>query len=1079
MYGQTMNNDVTLTGGENPLLAGRYQVVRQLGTGGMGSVWLAEDRQLDNKLFAVKMLPSILVANKRAYRQLKDEALVAMKLVHPNIVQIRAFEENNGNPFLVMDYIEGQTLDDYLADKGKLTEDETVRLLKPIAAALDYAHRQGVIHRDVKPANVMIRNDGQSFILDFGIAREIQETMTRVTGKLSSGTLLYMSPEQLHGAAPQSSQDIYSFAAMAYECLKGVPPFSRGQIEYQIEHDTPENLGSQFIKCGSGVMAGLAKTPEARPATCAAVLVVGSCVPRDRANNTASTSKTRIALWLLVVLAFVALIGAGRWIWKMRKDTKTVYNGGPTGGDPVAVTQVVEKVSVKPISVASSATADSAIEREDVSVERTTILSDSSKIDVAAHGMRSQKLVVGVMTSLQGVLGDPIGLRKGPSSSKGWVAFTDLAKDYEVKSVATDVTKIDSDVKVLVVLHAKDLSDKTLFAIDQFVLRGGKLIACVDPFSIKDMIASRQQPNQRPGQMGGMDGSSTLGRLFDSWGVKFDTTKVACDFRAATKLNNGEGGIDDNPAFLSLCTNNMVRNDILITRLSNIMLPFAGAFEFDVKTGRSLVFTPVLTTSKEHSCLMDKMAISDGSVKNAIPDGHERILVARLSGTFKTAFPNAMGGCCDAGKTIVEDEGHVILCADSDFFADEFCVRMVKTPFGEIPQMINDNLMFFSNMVDQLAGRENKAGVQPVDASDRSLRNVNEAEAKATEAWQRLQTEYEDELEKTQQRLAVLQKQKGDNDRLVLSKEQQDEILRFRKVQGEIRKKQKDIVAKLHKDEAERRQDPKIGDTKTIALPGGATMEMVWCPPGSFMMGSPESEEGRFDGETQHSVTLTQGFWMGKYEVTQRQWESVMGENPSYFKSPDRPVESVSWNDCQLFIRKINDVGRVMVSLPTEAQWEYACRAGSTTSLPNGKILHVQGFNNGPALDEIAWYGGNSSVGFELSQGIDVSERKEMQYSGSKAGTHPVGRKKANDWGLYDMIGNVSEWCSDWYDKDYYAQSPSSDPQGPASCRFRVRRGGCWIVGARGCRSAARNIQLPDARAYFVGLRLVCSAGQR
>ena len=230
MYGQTMNNDVTLTGGENPLLAGRYQVVRQLGSGGMGSVWLAEDTLLDNKLFAVKMLPSILVANKRAYRQLKDEALVAMKLTHSNIVTLRAFEENNGNPFLVMDYIEGQTLDEYLADKGTLSDDETVRLLRPIAEALDYAHSEGVVHRDVKPANVMVRKDGRPFVLDFGIAREMQETMTRVTGKFSSGTLLYMSPEQLNGDPPRKEQDVYSFAAMVYECLKGEPPFVRGQI---------------------------------------------------------------------------------------------------------------------------------------------------------------------------------------------------------------------------------------------------------------------------------------------------------------------------------------------------------------------------------------------------------------------------------------------------------------------------------------------------------------------------------------------------------------------------------------------------------------------------------------------------------------------------------------------------------------------------------------------------------------------------------------------------------------------------------------------------------------------------------
>ncbi|MBQ5530943.1 MAG: serine/threonine protein kinase, partial [Kiritimatiellae bacterium] len=247
------------------LLANRYRVVRQLGHGGMGSVSLAKDMQLDGKLFAIKMLPSIFASNKRAYRQLKDEALVAMKLTHPNIVTLRAFEENDGNPFLVMDYIEGLTLDDYLAGKDRLSGEETAKILKPIAAALDYAHGEGVVHRDVKPANVMIRKDGHPFILDFGIAREIQETMTRVTGRMSSGTLLYMSPEQLDGDPPMKEQDIYSFAAMAYESICGEPPFVRGAIEDQLRNKPPAPLHEKSCSFAERIMAGLAKKPENRP----------------------------------------------------------------------------------------------------------------------------------------------------------------------------------------------------------------------------------------------------------------------------------------------------------------------------------------------------------------------------------------------------------------------------------------------------------------------------------------------------------------------------------------------------------------------------------------------------------------------------------------------------------------------------------------------------------------------------------------------------------------------------------------------------------------------------------------------
>ena len=268
----TISDERTIGGGQaGTLLAGRYRVVRQLGRGGMGSVWLAEDTALDNHPVAVKMLPAVLVADRRAFRQLKDEALVSMRLVHPNVVQVRSFEENGGNPFLVSDYVDGRTLDDVLAERGRLPEEEALRLLAPVAAALDYAHRAGVVHRDVKPANVMVRRDGTPFVLDFGIAREVQETLTRVTGRLSSGTLLYMGPEQLRGAEARPAQDVYSFAATAYECLSGSPPFTRGQVEFQILNEPPPPLVPE-TPLARAVLRGLAKRPEDRHATCAGVL---------------------------------------------------------------------------------------------------------------------------------------------------------------------------------------------------------------------------------------------------------------------------------------------------------------------------------------------------------------------------------------------------------------------------------------------------------------------------------------------------------------------------------------------------------------------------------------------------------------------------------------------------------------------------------------------------------------------------------------------------------------------------------------------------------------------------------------
>ena len=407
-----------------------------------------------------------------------------------------------------------------------------------------------------------------------------------------------------------------------------------------------------------------------------------------------------------------------------------------------------------------------------------------------------EKPVIGVMTSLKDVLGgqmNPMMMQMGQRPPQGWAAFAELAKDYEVKSVATDVAEIDADVKTLVLLHAKDLSDKTLYAIDQFVLRGGKLVACVDPFSIKDMIASRQQQNPMMMQMGGgMDGPSTLGKLFDAWGVKFDTAKITCDLEAATKLNNGQGGVEDNPAFLSLGKDNMDKGDILVQNLSQVMFPFAGAFTFEKKDG--LEFVPVITTSKENSCATDKMSMQmGGGIKDMVPDGHERVLAARLSGTFKTAFPKGPDGTNDVSKALAEGKGSVLLFADSDFLADDFCVRMMKTMFGNIPQLINDNLSLFSNVIEQFAGREELIGVRSRGASDRPFTVVNELEAEATKKWQRKAADLEAELQMTQQRLQALQKQKTGDERYILSKEQQEEIVKFRKAQADTKKQLKKV----------------------------------------------------------------------------------------------------------------------------------------------------------------------------------------------------------------------------------------------------------------------------------------------
>ena len=245
--------------------------------------------------------------------------------------------------------------------------------------------------------------------------------------------------------------------------------------------------------------------------------------------------------------------------------------------------------------------------------------------------------------------------------------------------------------------------------------------------------------------------------------------------------------------------------------------------------------------------------------------------------------------------------------------------------------------------------------------------------------------------------------------------------------------------------------DASVAVVDMFSLPGGAEMEFVWIEPGTFMMGSPESEVGRYSDEGPvHEVEISEGFWLGKYEVTQGEWASVMGSNPSLRRGDfRRPVEWVSWNDVQEFIAKLNDAaGDSLYRLPTEAEWEYACRAGTQTRWSLGD----EDGEDESLLGDYAWYKNNSS-----------------------SDTKVVGGKLPNAWGLYDMHGNVYEWVNDWYSNgDYYNSSPRViDPPGPTFGSYRVLRGGHFADDAQSLRSALRAGFRPSSRKNWLGFRLL------
>ncbi|MDY4891115.1 MAG: SUMF1/EgtB/PvdO family nonheme iron enzyme, partial [Prevotella sp.] len=231
-------------------------------------------------------------------------------------------------------------------------------------------------------------------------------------------------------------------------------------------------------------------------------------------------------------------------------------------------------------------------------------------------------------------------------------------------------------------------------------------------------------------------------------------------------------------------------------------------------------------------------------------------------------------------------------------------------------------------------------------------------------------------------------------------------------------------------------------DNKTFTVKG-VTFTMVAVEGGTFMMGATSEQVSDADSDEKpvHQVTLS-SYYIGQTEVTQALWEAVMGKNPSWVKGDNKPVEQVSWNDCQDFVRKLSNLTCKRFRLPTEAEWEYACRGG--------KKSRGYKYSGSNTIRDVAWYIGNSSDG-----------------------THPVATKSPNELGIYDMSGNVWEWCQDW--KGSYSSAAQTNPTGASSGSGRVNRGGSWFSSAKYCRSSYRSNHTPGGRDYYLGLRLALS----
>jgi len=650
---------------EGMVLSDRYLIKRYIARGGMGLVYLAEDKKLDNTEVAIKILPQELSISSKAIARLKEEVKIARMLSHPNIVHIYNFEEDKNIKFIVMEYLRGPTLLELLEVRGRFTVEETIFFTKQICDGLSYAHKKNVIHRDLKPGNLMIGQELKDIgkidftksnielkITDLGIARVIRDTMTRISNRPTTGTLAYMSPEQIKGEKVDERSDIYSLGCVLYEFLTGEPPFVEGDVTYQHIYVKSKDI----VQCSEHINRLIQKA------------LAKSCEERF-------------------------------------------------GG--------IEEL------------------KDALDIEKQRELEGERREREEAERRRREE-------------------------EKKRIAEKEIQKQEELEK-----QKKEEGERIIRLYEVEEKREKKL--------------------KLKKRI--------------------------------FNLSLIA------TLL-------------------------ILISIFSIIMIE-KGVF-------RELI---------------------------------------SLTGSAKSEIENIIGT-----------------------------------------------------------------------------------------------------------------------------------------KQEEVMSQRKPIITPTSKDYKDYTED----------LGNGVKLEMVAIKGGTFEMGSPSSEQDRDNDEGPvHTVELD-GFWMGRYEVTQEQWQAIIGNNPSYFKGYNLPVERVSWNEVMEFCKKLSEKTGKKYTLPSEAQWEYACRAGTKTPFHTGYTISTDQAN----------YDGNYIYG----TGTKGVYRQK---------TTSVENFNPNSFGLYDMHGNVWEWCLDYYDENYYSKSPSKNPVNMNSSSYRVLRGGSWVRNPGDCRSAGRTGINPDFRYDRLGFRVV------
>jgi formylglycine-generating enzyme required for sulfatase activity len=1092
----------------------------------MGHVYLAHDPHLDRDV-AIKVLPREFAADEERVNRFLREARLAAKIQHPNTVIIHQVAVEDGLASIVMELLDGGSLEEIIAERGPMPWREATRAIRDAAAGLAAAHEIGLVHRDVKPANLMRTGKGVTKVVDFGLVRATEGNSQLTQQGMILGTPAYMAPEQWMGKEADARADLYSLVCTYYYLLTGQPPYeapSTPSLGYQHRYEPfpdPRKLVPDLPQAVCRVLArGAEKDPADRYQTAAELIAA--------LDELSARSDELLAYEDILEAAAnppVKPHTAGSDNSPKRKHE--------TQPDPSrALRASVDRPITNRVPDCPILAKRTGRPAQDARGQRIAEIWDRCKAAIPPRFRTPGGLAIGAGGLGAFLLLLAVIIYVATDSGTIKIEISDPTADVQVKldGQTIEIAGLKDPLKVKAGRHELLVTSGEFQTVTQsFTVRRGdnpvlhvalerkraapaQVAATANNAAVpleKPSAAQadshpsvrEEKPPAAPEQKKSAPTQAVGGPTPDNRprettidlgkGVKLELVLIpAGEFLMGwpDSDNNASGhGHDEEPQHRVRITQPFYLGKYLVTQEQWEAVMGSNPSQFKGPKN------PTEVSWEDCRGFVEKLNANMSGGKFLLPSEAQWEYACRAGSTTRYYFGDEKSGLTEYawydansdhrthpvgekkpnGWGLYDMGGNVWEWCQDWYEGGYYANSPTDDPTGPVTgseRVDRGGSWGTSGELCRSANRDREtptarngihgfriarvaaeSGDAPRLAQPLKLQSIA---TQSVELGKRLNVMVTPEnadvwkgkvrysLGPQAPRGASIDPQSGEFSWTPPADQAAGKYDVTVSAQGpDGQTALMTLVVTLTKPTP----DPAKLPAKEIAadLGDGVKLELVLIPAGEFLMGSPDSDKDASPNEKpQHRVRITKPFYLGKYLVTQEQWEAVMSYNPSQFKGPKNPVERVSWEDCRGFVEKLNaKVGGGKFSLPTEAQWEYACRAGSTTRYCYG--------DDETQLGEYAWYEENS-------------DRK----------THPVGEKTPNAGGLYDMHGNVWEWCQDWYDQGYYANSPTDDPTGPAGGSIRVNRGGSWSLTARNCRSAIRFRFSPGHRVIILGFRV-------